>query len=236
MLRVIIIWILLLLATVVSAREAGSDAAGDSVCSENRVIIKEDGYQEYKRPFYRLRDPRLENYKRTFTLAFNVSCYIGNNDSLTEVIGAKAFYALNQWVGVGGSAGAIYYLYDRDNGRRMKALMPFIAPTIALWSDYGLECNTFSIAPTAEIGMILHPPFRACAPEIGNRGIGHPYRTSPVSFRIKAGIIFMRLMEVGYTFSNLDTYRQFDPVNRRFNRKWQHGFYLGFRLDCPWQN
>ncbi len=87
MLRAIIIWIFLLLTTAVSAREAESDVAQDSVGDENRVVIREEGYQEYKRPFYRLRDPRLENYKRTFTLAFNFSCYIGNNDSLTEVIG-----------------------------------------------------------------------------------------------------------------------------------------------------
>lgn len=157
MLRAIIIWMFLLLTTAVSAREAGDDVAQDSVGDENRVVIREEGYQEYKRPFYRLRDPRLENYKRTLSLGFNVTAYIGNSDSITEMIGLKAFYALNQWVGVGGSIGTIYYKYDRDNGNRMKSLMPFIAPTITLWSDYGLEFKNYFIAPTAEIGMILHP-------------------------------------------------------------------------------
>ena len=222
MLRAIIIWIFLLLTTAVSAREAGIDMMVDSV-AEGAISEK-----------YRWRMP---DEKRRFTASLSGTFLFGNRDSVTIMIGGSYFHPLNNWVGIGGSAGIVNYRFDYDYCTKHKnKVMPYIAPSVAFWTDYALQNSWIMVTPTAEVGVMLHVPFTALAPEIGNSQICHPYRTTPVSFMMKAGVMLMTLpilfpIQIGYCLSSLDTYRQYDPVTGRFHRKLQHGIYVGIRYD-----
>ncbi len=222
MLRVIIIWMFLLLATAVSARETGGDVAQDSV-AEGAVSEK-----------YRWRMP---DEKRRFTASLSGTFLFGNRDSVTIMVGGSYFHPLNNWIGIGGSAGIVNYRFDYDYcAKRKNTVMPYIAPTVSFWTDYALQNSWIMVTPTAEVGVMLHVPFTALAPEIGNSQICHPYRTTPVSFMMKAGVMLMTLpilfpIQIGYCLSSLDTYRQYDPVTGRFHRKLQHGIYVGIRYD-----
>lgn len=222
MLRAIIIWMFLLLTTAVSAREAESDVAQDSV-AEGAISEK-----------YRWRMP---DEKRRFTASLSGTFLFGNRDSVTIMVGGSYFHPLNNWIGIGGSAGIVNYRFDYDYcAKRKNTVMPYIAPTVAFWTDYALQNSWIMVTPTVEVGVTLHVPFTALAPEIGNSQICHPYRTTPVSFMMKAGVMLMTLpilfpIQIGYCLSSLDTYRQYDPVTGRFHRKLQHGIYVGIRYD-----